>query len=217
MTCSVKVAIVYDHILIRNGIVKVLDELGYEVIFQANNEKDLFVQLSVELPEILFVVVNIHSSDNFEMMHNVTFQYPQLKIIALSMQDDDNAIVRMLARGVKGYILKDAEMDEVRQVIANIEKKGYNYQEPDFGRLVKHIQRYNRQHNRVKEVLLSDQEIEFLKYLSTELTYKEIAAKMYVSHRTIEGFRNNLCEKLKIKTRIGLVLYAIQKAIVNVS
>jgi two-component system, NarL family, invasion response regulator UvrY len=217
MTCPIKVSVVHDHVLIRSGIVKIMDELGYEVLFECANEHELFEELKIYEPDIIFVVVNIQSSDNFEMINTLTFLYPQISVVALSMKDDENAIMQMIAKGIKGYLLKDADLAEVRQVIENIGRKGYHYKEPDFGRLVKYIQRYNQQRNKVKEVLLSDKEIEFLKHMATELTYKQIAQKMFVSPRTVDGFRNALCAKLKIKTRIGLLLYAVQKEIVTVN
>lgn len=214
---SIKIGVAYDHVLIRNGIARVLKDLGFEISFQCGNETELFEMLQQGRPDIIFVIVNIQTSDNFHTIQELSSQYPDVGVVALSMQDDDKAIIRMLAGGVKGYILKDSDLPELKHVIECIGHKGIHYKEPDFTRLIKYIKEHNLKKGRLDDDLLTNKEIEFLKYLATELTYKEIAIKMFVSPRTIESFRNTLCEKLDIKTRIGLVLYAIQKGIVSIN
>ncbi|MBL7697135.1 MAG: response regulator transcription factor [Chitinophagaceae bacterium] len=214
---TLKIAVAHDHILIRSGIANVLHSLGYEISFQAGTKEELFEQLAIEQPDIIFVVANIQSADSFQTIQDLAFHYPDIGVIALSMQDDDNAIIRMLSRGIRGYILKNSDFDELKEVIESIGQKGFHYKEPDYGRLVKYIRMNNLRKHRMEEELLTEREISFLKFLATELTYKEIAAKMFVSARTIDGYRNAICDKLKIKTRIGLVLFAIQKGIICIN
>jgi DNA-binding NarL/FixJ family response regulator len=131
------------------------------------------------------------------------------------MYDDETAIIRMLRNGARGYILKDAEPSELKAAIENIVKKGFHHSDMVTARLIHTINNLDNPQHSLKNTLgLNDKEIEFLKLASTELTYKEIAEKMFLSPRTIDGYRDALFEKLNIKSRVGLVLFAIKNGIV---
>jgi two-component system, NarL family, invasion response regulator UvrY len=132
------------------------------------------------------------------------------------MYDDENAIIRMLKNGAKGYILKDSDPLELEKAILAIIEKGFYYSDLVSGRLVKAVTKNNDTENDGSLLDLSFKEKEFLKFACTELTYKEIADKMFVSPRTIDGYRENICTKLQIKTRIGLVMFAIKHNLVAV-
>jgi two-component system, NarL family, invasion response regulator UvrY len=133
------------------------------------------------------------------------------------MYDDENAIIRMLKNGAKGYILKDADPSELKQAINAVLTRGFYYSEMVTGKLIHSIGNTDDDDNGSTSVLkLSEREMEFLKLVCTEMTYKEIADKMYLSPRTIDGYRDALFEKLNIKTRVGLVLYAIKNGVVRI-
>ena len=123
------------------------------------------------------------------------------------MYDNENAIIKMLRAGVKGYILKDCEPSELKYAINSIIQSGFYYTETVTGKLISIVSKQNT------ETKLSERELEFLKFACSELTYKEIADKMNKGIRTIDGYRDSLFEKLNIKTRVGLVLYAIKNDI----
>jgi DNA-binding NarL/FixJ family response regulator len=133
------------------------------------------------------------------------------------MYDDENAIIRMLKNGARGYVMKDSEPADLRAAIDAIEKKGFYYSEMVTGRLMRSITDMEDGNTNTRNFLnLSDREVEFLKLVCTEMTYKEIADKMILSPRTIDGYRDALFEKLDIKTRTGLVIYAIKNGIVKI-
>jgi two-component system invasion response regulator UvrY len=133
------------------------------------------------------------------------------------MYDNENSIIRMLKCGAKGYILKDSEPAELKAAIEALMSKGYYYSDLVSGKLIHAINKIEDEGNDVHTTNnLSERETDFLKYACTELTYKEIADKMFVSPRTIDGYRDVLFEKLHVKTRVGLVMFAIKNGIVQV-
>jgi len=133
------------------------------------------------------------------------------------MYDNEGAIIRMIKNGACGYILKDAEPGDLRRALNEIAQKGYYHSELVTTHLVKMVrQGINDGDDRLHAQSLKDKDIEFLKLVCTELTYKEIADKMYLSPRTIDGYRDALFEKLNVRTRVGLAMYAVKNGIVTV-
>jgi DNA-binding NarL/FixJ family response regulator len=132
------------------------------------------------------------------------------------MYDDENAIIRMLKNGARGYILKDSEPADLKAAIDSVLSKGYHYSEMVTGKLIHSINTMDEDSSEIKNTLgLNEREITFLKLTASELTYKEIAEQMKLSPRTIDGYRDELFEKLNIKSRVGLVLFAIKNGIVS--
>jgi DNA-binding NarL/FixJ family response regulator len=155
--------------------------------------------------------------DGYETACWLRRHYPEIKILALSMYDTDNSIVRMLKNGVKGYILKDSEPAELKLALESVIQKGFYYSEMITGKLIHTINALEKPGYHVRHLLrLNERELEFMKLVCTEWTYKEIADQMYLSPRTIDGYRDSLFEKLNVRTRVGLVLYAIRNGIVAV-
>jgi two-component system, NarL family, invasion response regulator UvrY len=132
------------------------------------------------------------------------------------MYDNENAIIRMLRNGARGYLLKDTEPKEFKQALDAIMQKGFYYSELVTGKLIHAVNSITDEGNELaSSIKLSDREIEFLKLICTEMTYREIAEKMFLSPRTIDGYRDALFEKLNIKTRTGLVIFAIKNNLVQ--
>ena len=213
-----KIALADDHVLLRNGLANLLKELDYQVVFEANNGSDFLQQLEKhELPEIVLMDINMPQMDGYDTTLWLKRNYPDIKVLALSMYDDENAVIRMIRNGAKGYILKDSDPSELKAALQALKQKGFYHSELVTGKLIHTINHLDEtDHSSAKQVLgLNAKEIEFLKYACTELTYKEIAEKMFLSPRTIDGYRDALFEKLDIKSRVGLVLYAIKNGIVS--
>jgi DNA-binding NarL/FixJ family response regulator len=155
--------------------------------------------------------------DGYETAQWIKENHPDIKVLALSMYDNENSIIRMLKCGAKGYILKDSEPAELKTAIEDLVTKGYYYSDLVSGKLIHAINKIEDEGSAVNTLVnLNDRETDFLKYACTEMTYKEIADKMFVSPRTIDGYRDGLFEKLHVKTRVGLVMYAIKNGIVTV-
>jgi two-component system, NarL family, invasion response regulator UvrY len=161
--------------------------------------------------------INMPYKDGYETALYLKTNFPDIKILVLSMFDNELSIIKMLRNGAKGYILKDSEPEELSAAIDAVLRKGYYYSDLVSGKLVHAINKMDDNDNGINEfVKLTPKELEFLKHVCSELTYKEIAEKMHLSPRTVEGYRDQLFFKLNLKTRVGLVLYAIKNGIVIV-
>lgn len=216
---KIKVALADDHVLLRNGLAGLVTKLGYTVLFECNNGKDLVAKLNKDdLPDIILMDINMPEMDGYDATLWIKNNYPLTHVLALSMYDDESAIIRMLRNGAKGYIMKDADPMELKKAIDDVVTKGVHYSELVTGRLLHSIYQVDEPNNGTKQMLnLNEREIEFLKLASTEMTYKEIADNMHLSPRTIDGYRDTLFEKLNIRNRVGLVLFAIKHSIVQVN
>ena len=207
-----------DHILLRNGLAELVKSLGHTVLFEADNGKNFIAKLDSKLlPDVVLMDINMPEMDGFETASWIKNNHPEIKVLALSMYDNETSIIRMLKCGAKGYILKDSEPAELKSAIAAVMDKGFYYSDLVSGKLMHAINKLDDESDGLKSLVpLNDRETDFLKHTCSELTYKEIADKMFVSPRTIDGYRDALFEKLQLKTRVGLVMYAIKNGIVNV-
>jgi two-component system invasion response regulator UvrY len=215
-TLRTKVCIVDDHVLLRNGLASLMKNFtDYSVLFEASNGKDLIAQIREgKLPDIVLLDINMPVMDGFETSLWLKQHHPDIKILALSMYDDDQAIIRMLQNGAKGYILKDSEALDLKNALDSVRNKGYYYSEMVTGKLIHAVHKAADEGKKtVAAIALSERDIDFLKLVCTEMTYKEIAEKMLLSPRTIDGYRDSLFSKLGVRTRVGLAVYAIRQGI----
>lgn len=215
----VKIALVDDHVLLRSGLAGLITKLGYNVLFECSNGKELVNKLDKNAhPDIVLMDINMPEMDGYDAALWLRNNYPLIHVLALSMYDDENAIIRMLKNGAKGYIMKDADPLELKRAIDDVISKGVHYSELVTGKLLHSVYNVDMPANGTRQASgLNEREIEFLKLASTEKTYKEIADAMHLSPRTIDGYRDALFEKLNIKNRVGLVLFAIRHNIVHVN
>ena len=207
-----------DHVLLRSGLASLIRGFGeYEVVFEACDGKDLIRQLKdSRRPDIVLLDINMPEMDGYETACWLRRNYPEIKVLALSMYDTDSSIVRMLKNGVKGYIVKDIDACELRLALDTVIDKGFYYTDMVTGKLIHTISNLDEPDLRVRRILsLNERELEFMKMVCTEWTYKEIADRMYLSPRTIDGYRDALFEKLNVRTRVGLAMYAVRNGIVN--
>jgi two-component system invasion response regulator UvrY len=217
---KIKLAIVDDHKLFRDGIAELIGGFNnYSVIIEADNGRHLIEQMaSGKLPDIILLDINMKEMDGFETARWLKEHHPEIKILVLSMYENENAIIRMLRAGARGYVLKDITRKELETALSALVTKGYYYTELITGKLIHAINNFDenmKSSSTVSSLVsLNQRETDFLKWASTELTYKDIAEKMNLSIHTIDGYRDALFEKLNVKSRVGLVLYAIRNKIV---
>jgi DNA-binding NarL/FixJ family response regulator len=195
------IALVDDHALLRSGLAGLIRSFGlYDVLFEACGGLDLIRQLQhSRRPDVILLDISMPDMDGCETAGWLKNHYPDISILALSMYDTESSIVRMLRNGAKGYVLKDSAPDELQLALESVVKKGY----------------YAGHHCRPM-LVLNERELEFMRLVCTEWTYKEIADRMYLSPRTIDGYRDALFEKLNVRTRVGLAMFAVRSGIVNV-
>ena len=213
------IVLVDDHVLLRNGLAGLVKSLGHAVLFEADNGNEFIKKLQPHaLPDIVLLDINMPEMDGYATAKWLKQHHPEIKILALSMYDNENAIISMLKNGAKGYILKDSDPSLLKDALHHLEHKGFYYSDLVSGKLIHAINNQEEPGDGLqKSVQLNDKEKEFLKHSCSEMTYKEIADKMFLSPRTIDGYRDNLFEKLHIKTRVGLVMYAIKNGIVDIN
>lgn len=213
-----RVILIDDHVLLRNGLANLIKSFGdYDVLFEASNGKVLIEKLNPKLlPELVLMDINMPEMDGYDTCIWLRNNHPEIKVLALSMYDSETSIIRMFKAGAKGYILKDCDPAELKAALSAVITKGFYYSEMITGKLIHTINQFDADDNDAqRSIKLNEREITFLKWACTELTYKEIADKMFLSPRTIDGYRDDLFEKLNAKTRVGLVLYAIKNGIVT--
>lgn len=214
----ITIALVDDHVLLRNGLANLLKELGYDVLFEASNGKECIEKINAQqLPSIVLMDINMPVMDGYETSKWLAKNHPSVRVLALSMYDDETSIIRMLKSGAKGYILKDSSPPELHMAIDAVHNKGFYYSEMITGKLVNAVSKMGETDSELNPIInLHENELEFLKLSCTELTYKEIADRMNLSPRTVDGYRDDLFKKLGIKTRVGMVMFAIRNNIIHV-
>lgn len=211
LTEQIDIVLIDDHRLFRSGIAQLIGQIpGYRVLFEAGNGKEFIDKVTPKVkPQIILMDINMPEMDGFLTTQWVKKNYPDIKIIVLSMFQDADNVLGMVRLGVNGYLLKDAEPEEFELALKRVTENEVYY--PAF--VTKHL--LNNFNKPVEHIKLNAREIEFLKLVGTELTYKEIADKMCISARTVDGYRDQLFEKLNIKSRVGLVMYAIKNNIIE--
>ncbi len=212
-------ALVDDHTLFRKGMINLISLVNshYRILFEADNGIDLQKKISKDnQPDILLMDINMPHMDGFTTVEWLREHYPLVNVLVVSMIQKEESIVRMLKLGVKGYVCKDVEPRELGEALHSIANKGFYYTDFITGKLVHSLQAGDS-NNGANHALpaMNDRERDFLKLACTEFTYNEIAAKMFVSPKTVDGYRNALFEKLNVRSRVGLALYAVKHGLVQ--
>jgi two-component system invasion response regulator UvrY len=212
---KIEVAIADDHSLLRNALAKLINTFeGYSIVIEADNGKDLRNRILKQgIPDIVMLDINMPEMDGFETTQWLHKNYPQVKIMALSMLSDERTIIKMFRLGAKGYLLKNTDPEELKKALDSLVDKNVYLSEYVSGKLVSGLHQDSQPE---KEVVLNEREKEFLRWTCSELSYKDIAEKMYLSPRTIDDYRQSLFNKLKVHSRVGLAMYAIKNGIVEI-
>jgi DNA-binding NarL/FixJ family response regulator len=207
-TDKIRIAIVDDHTLFRNGVASLMSEFDeLQVVFEAENGRQLQEALAKRgSPDVVLMDINMPVMDGYETTAWLKKNHPQVKVLALSMFEDDQAVIKMIRCGACGYVLKESKPRDLLEAIKTIHTKGVYINEMVSGKLIRSV-------TDGEDAEITRKELDFLKYCCSELTYKEIADKMNVSPRTVDNYREALFLKLNLKSRTGLVLYAIQNQI----
>lgn len=204
-----RIALADDHAVLRSGLAELLKKMEYEVPFECSNGDELIKRLAAgDVPDLVLLDINMPVMNGFDTADWIREHFPLLPVLALSMYDDDAAIIKMLRCGAKGYVLKEAEAGQLRTAIEDVMTKGFHYSDLVSGTVVHSLREQVDLASR-----LSEREIRFLQLAATEMTYKQIAAEMYVSPRTVDGYRDVLFEKLGVTSRVGLVMWAIKNRV----
>lgn len=206
-----KITIVDDHILIANALKSIISNFKqFEVIHISENGQDFQEKLKSKpiVPDLVLLDVSMPIMDGFETAKWIKEQYPNMLIMVLSMQDDEQSLIKMIKNGAKGYMLKNTQPKMLEKSLIHLVEKGHYFPDWASSKILTTISEDLVNANLKSQ--LSEREVEFLKYSVTEMTYKEIAEKMFCSPRTIENYRDSLFTKLNLKSRVGLAVYALK-------
>lgn len=217
MNNKLNIVLVDDHVLLRSGLAKMASRLGYNVLYECANGKILIEIIDkIEKGDVIIMDTDMPEMNGFETTSWLKKNYPLMNVLAFSFCDDEKSIIRMFRSGARGYVSKDINPGELRRAIEFIMSGDLYYPEVVVERIAI-TNHYNEENNDVRNLFsrLNEKEIEFLRYTITEMTYKEIANQMHLSPRTVDGYRDQLFEKLNVKNRVGLVLFAIRSGIVR--
>lgn len=207
-TTSNRIVIVDDHSLFASSLEKLVNSFeNFTVLYHAKNGRDLQQKLVTEpdLPEIILLDLNMPVMDGAETMVWLNENHPEIKVLVLTMEDDESKILKMLCNGAKGYLLKDIHPDKLNKALDETLTKGYYHSEKVAETLLHSLNAEKKE-----QPVFKDREIDFMQLACSELTYKEIADRMNLSPKTIDGYRQDLFNKLDVKNRVGLVLYALK-------
>ena len=217
MTASenkITVALADDHTMFRKGLAQLINmEPDMEVVAEAGDGIALLEKIASlkSPPDLCILDVNMPRMDGRETLIRLRKAYPTIGVLVLSMADQEYMLIEMLRQGAGGYLLKEDDPSEMRQAIRSIYAHRYYYSDLISGRMISWIQK-----DTDATGTLSEREREFLKLCVSELVYKEIAAQMGVSIRAVHNYRDQLFQKLHIKSRIGLALYALKAGIATI-
>ena len=209
---KIKIGIVDDHQLFLKSLALMLRSFNnYDVIVEASNGKNLQEKMldKKSIPEIMLIDVNMPVMDGISTAQWLNENYSEMKLVALSQNDGDRVIIGMLKAGCCAYLLKDTHPNELEKALNEIYAKGFYNADASNINFRRFLQLEK------ESIKLNEKENTFLQFACSELTYHEIAAKMNLSERTVEGYRENLFHKFNVQSRVGLVLEAIRREMVS--
>jgi DNA-binding NarL/FixJ family response regulator len=212
------IAIVDDNTMFRKGLAALINLFpGHQVLFDAGGGNECLAKLKAgAIPHIILMDIAMPQPDGYTTTARVKEQYPDLRVLALSTMDTETAIIRMIKSGARGYVLKDADPEELKTAFDEVLALGYYYNDLVSRKIIQSVHLIAEEDAKPASLLrLSDREIHFLQLACSEKTYVEIAAEMHVSERTVDGYRDALFKKLTIGSRVGLVLYALRNGIAH--
>ncbi|AVR46971.1 DNA-binding response regulator [Christiangramia fulva] len=206
------IIIVDDHKLFAQSLQVLVNSFeGFEVIDVFKNGEELveyFQQNNTE-PDIILLDMRMPVMDGLETMSWLKQNKPDQKVLALTVDQEEDTIIKMLKLGCRGYLLKDIDPDEFEHALNSIMEYGY-YSNQTISEALNHGEQKEKYES------LTGRELEFVQYACSENTYKEIAEEMNLSPKTIDGYRESIFAKLRVKTRVGLVMFAIKEGIFKI-
>ena len=206
------VVIVDDHTLLSQAIAAMVNTFSkFKVLYTCKNGQELIDKFSTSpefIPDVVLMDINMPIMNGIETTEWISKNHQDVHVMALSVEDEDATILKMLKVGAIGYLLKDTEKVVLEKALVEIAENGFYHTKNVTNLLMKSLSGGGK-----AEIQLKEREITFMKHACSELTYKEIAEIMCLSPKTIDGYRDVLFTKLQVKNRVGLVMYAIKNKI----
>lgn len=213
----IRIAIADDHKIFRTGLIAVLKDVDeFNVVLEAGSGTELIEQIATEKPDLILMDIKMPDMDGLQTTLYIREHFEDIKILVISMYHENKYIIDMMKAGANGYLLKNAEPKEIIQAINTVHHAGFYFNQPMSGTLMKDLLGLQPSSSSQSEAVLNEREIDVLKLICEERSNVEIADKLCLSVRTVEGYRTKLFEKIGSKNIVGLVLYAVKQGIVPV-
>lgn len=216
-TSTIRLAIADDHALFRRGLVSIFSNTpGIELMYEAIDGQDLIEKMADQQPDVVLLDLQMPRLDGIKTTQHIRQRFPGVKIVILSMHDEDNFVMHLMELGANGYLLKDADPEEVERAIHTVATEDYYY--GSFLTKVMHRRMLDKSRKREPMHLdskanLTAREVEVLRLICEGRTTAQIADKIFLSDRTVEGHRNRIMEKIGAKNTAGMVVYAVKNGI----
>jgi len=214
-----KIALVDDHLLLRNALSSIIrDFSAYTILFEAGNGIEFIDQLNPhDLPDIVVLDISMPHMNGFETAEWIKHNHPSIKVLVLSMLEDERSVIRMLQLGARGYITKNSDPKEFKKALDTLVEKGMYFNHLVYQNFVGNIRNQfaESMDDSIMLLTLKEKEKDFLRRACSDKSLKEIAADMFLSPRTIDDYRDSLFEKLQVTSRTGLVMFAVRTGLVK--
>ena len=214
---KIKIAIADDYKIYRDGLkVGLAGDDNLEVVLEADNGEDLLNGLETAKPDVIIMDLKMPIMDGMEATKEVRKRFNAIKVLVVTMYEDDKFIIHLMENGANGYLLKNAEPDEILKSIYAVHENGYYFNDlVNKALLKKLVLKGNFKPSFNQDVEFTERELEVLKLICEEKTAAEIAKDIFLSPRSVEGIRQRLIEKVGVRNTAGLVMFAIKNGIVN--
>jgi len=217
---SIQLAIVDDQVLFLKGLKLILNTFEHmEIVIEAYNGKELLQAMETTMPDVVLMDLEMPVMNGMEATQIIKEKYPKVKVILLTMHDDERLINHIMKNGANGYLLKNEEPDVLREAIESVIKKDYYFNDYVSKALLKASSplkgALKSQLDLSVRLGLTRRELEVLNLICQQFTTAEIAKKLFISKRTVEGHRKNLLDKTDVRNTAGLVIFAIRHQLVN--
>jgi DNA-binding NarL/FixJ family response regulator len=214
----IRIVLADDHEIFRDGFrVMLKKQPTVDLVGEANDGEELVQLVKDVVPDVVVTDIKMPKIDGIQAAKTLSKQFPDIGIIALSMFDEENLIIDMLEAGARGYLLKNAHKDEIVAAVEAVYKKQTYYCNHTSKKLTKLIAESSFNPNRrMKQPEFSEREIKVMRLICQERSNREIASELYLSVRTIEGYREKIQEKINARNTAGIVVYAIKNKIYQV-
>jgi len=214
---KIKIAIADDYKIFREGLkVGLSADENFDVLFEADNGEELLKALETTIPDVIIMDLKMPIMDGMEATKEVRKKYPAIKVLVVTMYDDDKFIIHLMENGANGYLLKNTEPDEIRKSIYAVHENGYYFNDVVNKALLKKlVLKNNLKPSFNQNVELTERELEVLKLICEEKTAAEIAKDIFLSPRSVEGIRQRLIEKIGVRNTAGLVMFAVKNSMVD--